>query len=1285
MSPTATDPLRPQPQAADGLVLADIMSRQLQQVDARTPLGDAASLMDQARVSSVVVTDGGLPVGILTENDMLRLLMAGTARATPVGKVMSTPLVTAKAEDTFTAAWGRMGAQGLRHLLVVDGAGQALGLVSETDFRNRMDTDVLKQMGSLSDLLERELPELPPTATMGDALQLMVALRSTYVLVTQAGRALGIVTERDVPRLIAQTDLATVSQQPLRDVANSPLHTVPDSIWVVEAVAQMQRLNVRHLVVENGQGQLVGVVQLHRLMARLGEHLQKQHGQRQHVELERRSRRAEDRLALAANAARIGFWEIELRTDKIKLSNHTGSLGGLEDEQGDSSVAAFLAAVADDDRARVQEALQNARQGVDTPVHLEYRIAGRGGQVNWFNSVGKTVSDDGSGHPTHILGATMDITERKQEQARLIEALALLQQRKTQLEHLSHTIERSPVVAVTWRAQRGKPLEYVSNNVSQWGYQPSDFRDSGLPFSSWIHPDDRARVKAEVAAHVEGLDVNFDQSYRLRAADGHWVWVEDHTWIERDASGDLLRIHGVLTDVTTQKWMAQSAATERAVLEQLAKGDELPGLLTHLALSYEALIPDVLCSVMLLDPVQRTLKASAAPSVPPGYLAAIDGTAIGPAVGSCGTAAHTGKVTIAHDIATDPLWADYREPALAHGLAACWSVPIIADRGRVLGTFAVYARQPKSPTAPELQVIERGAYLAGLAIERDNNQQTLRKLSLGMEQSPNAIIITDLQGEIEYANHAFYEASGYTPDEVLGKNPKFLRSGKTPASTYAQMWTTLANKQAWKGEFINHRKDGSEYIEAVRISPVHQPDGSVTHYLAIKEDITRQKQAEQQIYRLAYFDVLTGLPNRQLLADRFAQAASMAKRLGGNLALMFLDLDHFKNINDTLGHSAGDELLMQAARRLESLVREGDTLSRQGGDEFVLVLPGCDAHDAQMVAAKLVEQHNRSFVVAGQDVVVTLSVGIAMYPNDGTDFEDLSKSADVAMYQAKQAGRNTFRFFKPDMQARSGRTLMLENSLRYAMDNGQLELVYQPQVSLTNGQLVGMEALLRWRHPELGMVSPAEFIPLAEAGGQILRIGEWVMRTAAQQLKDWMDQGMDSVVMAVNLSAVQFRDPGLAATVARVLHDTQLPPNCLELELTESVAMGDPLGAVVVMDEIHALNVSMSIDDFGTGYSSLGYLKRFKVGKLKIDQSFVRDITTDPDDKAIVSAIIGLASNMGLRTIAEGVETPGQLAWLRLQGCDEAQGYFFNKPLPPGELLAWINNNNGLLPSRSMG
>ncbi len=1279
LSTAATPPELTSPPAVESLVLADIMSRQIQQVDADSPLSEAARLMEQGHISSVVVTQAGRPAGILTENDMLRLLMAATPTDTRTGAVMSTPLATAHGGDAFTDAWARMSSQGYRHLLVVDANGQAQGVVTETDFRNHMDARLLMKMGGLSDLMERELPELPPSATLGEALQLMLEQRSTYVLVTQNHRALGILTERDIPHLMASSDLAALSTQPLLDVAKSPLHAVREDTWMVEAVAQMQRLHVRHLLVENPEGLRVGMVQMHRLMTRMGEYLQQQHHRTEHTELQRRSQRAEDRLALAAQAARIGFWEVDLHTGQFHLSHHTGTLNGQDLTQGQTSVSAFLDAVYTADKPRVLQAIQNAKQHLDATVNLEYRVNARGGQVKWFHSVGKTVSQNSSGKPTHALGVTMDITERKNEQARLIEALALLQQRQSQLEHLSRTVERSPVVAMTWVTEPGWPVQYVSHNVSQWGYQPRDFHNGALLYEQLIHPDDAGRISAEVADHLQQRRDHYDQSYRLRAADGRWIWVDDHTWVERDASGHLLRVHGVLTDVTEKKWMEQSAAIERTLLEQLSKGSELQTLLTTLTQGYEGLMSGVLCSVLQLDPRTQTLHSAVAPSLPADYCRAIDGQRIGPAVGSCGTAAHTGQATIVSDIAHDPLWADYREVAQAHGLAACWAVPIKGHEDRVLGTFAMYTRQPQAPKPAELQVIERGAYLAGLAIERHHTQQDLHKLSMAVEQSPNSIVITDLNADIEYANQAFFDASGYTADEVLGKNPKFLHSGKTPASTYAQMWTALVNKQAWKGEFINQRKDGSEYVESVHISPVQRPDGQVTHYLAIKEDVTRQKQADQQIYKLAYFDVLTGLPNRQLLADRFSQAASMIKRQNQPLALMFLDLDHFKNINDTLGHSAGDDLLVQVARRLESLVREGDTLSRQGGDEFVLVLPGCDAQNAQQVATKLVEHHNRSFVVGGQDVVVTLSVGIAMFPSDGTDFESLSKSADVAMYQAKQAGRNTFRFFKPDMQARSGRTLMLENSLRYAMENGQLELVYQPQVSLANGQLVGLEALLRWRHPELGMVSPAEFIPMAEASGQILRIGEWVMRTAAQQLKTWMDQGLGALVMAVNLSAVQFRDPGLAALVARVLHDTQLPPACLELELTESVAMGDPLGAVVVMDEIHALNVAMSIDDFGTGYSSLGYLKRFNVGKLKIDQSFVRDITTDPDDKAIVSAIIGLASNLGLRTIAEGVETPGQLAWLRLQGCDEAQGYFFNKPLPPDALLDWIRSN-GLRP-----
>jgi len=557
--------------------------------------------------------------------------------------------------------------------------------------------------------------------------------------------------------------------------------------------------------------------------------------------------------------------------------------------------------------------------------------------------------------------------------------------------------------------------------------------------------------------------------------------------------------------------------------------------------------------------------------------------------------------------------------------------------------------------------------------ERMRTEESLRQLSQVVEQGPIAVIITDIDGIIQYVNPEFCAKSGYRSDEVVGQNPRILSTGDKTREEYALMWSTIRQGRPWRGIFRNRRKDGSHYWEEAVIAPVRDQGGVITHFIAIKQDVTERKAAEAHVEFLAHHDALTGLPNRVLVRDRWTQAVAYAERSGNKVGLMFLDLDNFKSVNDALGHPAGDHLLRGVASRLRECVRETDTVSRQGGDEFLVVLSDIrDAEAVGVIAEKIEARMAAAFEIAGQEVVTSLSIGLCLHPDDGDDFDALLQRADMAMYHAKEAGRNTHRFYTEQMNVDADAQLRMRTSLRRALSRGEFALHYQPQLGLEDGEVIGVEALIRWNHPELGLLPPSRFIPIAEESGLIVPIGEWVLNEACRQAAEWQRQGLPYVTVAVNLSALQFKQGDLLAVVTRALTMSQLSPAYLELELTESILIQDVEAALKTVAELKALGVKLSIDDFGTGYSSLSYLKRFDVDKLKIDQSFVRDISDNANDSAIVSAIVQMARSLGLKTIAEGVEDARMLECLRSHDCDEVQGYHFARPMPPDQVRAFL-------------
>lgn len=765
-----------------------------------------------------------------------------------------------------------------------------------------------------------------------------------------------------------------------------------------------------------------------------------------------------------------------------------------------------------------------------------------------------------------------------------------------------------------WKAQLGFEDHELANEFESW--------------SSRLHPEDAPLVMAKLDEFLTCPSDVWSMEFRLRCKNDSYVWTLARGTPVLNEAGICTRILGVHINIDEQKKNASKLAENEQRLT-LALRAANQGLYDLNVQTGEALVSDEYAVMLGYDP-QSFVETNAA-------------------------------------------WLERLHPG---------------DHSRVSKTYRDYVNGKTSEYRVEFRLrTKNGAWVwilsVGSIVERDKLGEPLRllgthtditELKLAQEKARQAaqvfrstiegVTITDLDGTIVDVNQAFSGITGYTRDDVVGLNSKILKSGKHGEDFYEIMWSSLAEQGSWRGEIWNRRKDGSIYPSLLTISRVDDENGSPSGYVGVFSDISLTKKHEEHLEYLAHHDPLTGLPNRMLFHAIMDQAISRAKRESETLAVLFIDLDRFKIINDTYGHFVGDELLRLVGLRLSNVIRGDDRVARISGDEFAAFLENVGSSDnAALVVRKIQSAFEQPFTIDNKEINVACSIGVSLYPNDSLDISSLIRFADTAMFRAKQDGRNNYQFYTGEMTEAATEALFLESAIANALRNQEFHLVYQPQVDLSSQKIIGLEALIRWHHPERGVIPPSHFIPFAEKVGLVREVGVWVLNEACRQASEWRKFGYDFGNVAVNISGRQVHQQGFAALVLAtlILHD--LPPKYLELEVTESFLMEHEEEGIRQLKELRDAGVSIAIDDFGTGYSSLSYLKHLPIDRLKIDQSFVRDIPQDANDMAIADAVISLGRAMGLNVIAEGIETSDQISFLTEKGCTQGQGYYYHRPL----------------------
>ena len=1258
--------------------VADAMTRQVITLQEDDNLGAAARQMADRVLSCIVVARGHLPVGILSERDVVRLFRESVdPQSIRLSQVMSHPLHTVRAGELLAVAMQMLEQDGIRRLVVVDEKSSLVGLLTRHDIVKTLQE---QYVDLLQDTIERLERDLHVTRDRLESVEHRLLQRSVMDQVNDAV----LVVELDTGRVVEANELAHEfldysHEELLGRHCHDFIELFPDdTAWHAWA----DSFPARGMRVEET-----------RFQRRIGTWLT--------VEVSLRHARSEGRsfvVAVARDITRRKQDEMRIRQDReqqavlreiLEIGIGDGTLverlsrcldrlltvswltllpkAGIFDMPGDGKGLRLLVAhhlptelhtlcarvangqclcgrAAETGATQFSDCLDH-RHDIHYPgmaEHGHYSLPLRSGA----EMLGVLVLYLPHHHPRiqaeqEFLEAVADALASLLRRERVETALAESRNRLIQAESQAH-------LGFWWFDPRSGETYWADEIYRILGLDPALAASQAL-LRERVHPQDWPALSASLeAALATGADHH--ASYRIRRPDGSLRHIECRGSAERDAEGKVARLTGTFQDVSevrrAHERLRESEAQIRLLLDSTAE------------------------AIFGVDVEERCTFVNRACLDLLGY-------------------AHADEL-LGHPI-HDLIHHHYAD-GMPYPSAACRALPAQLKGSRVHVDDEVFWRKDGSALPVEYwsHPILRDGMVVGAVVtfldisQRRRSEENLRLAAKVFENTQEGVMITDGEGRILSVNKAFSAITGFAEEEALGRNPSLLNSGRHDTEFYQTMWAELNGKGAWQGEIWNRSKTGEVYPEWLSISTVHDDWGRVANYVGVFSDISQIKHSEAQLEYLAHHDPLTDLPNRSLFQARLGHAIHVARRHEQRIGLLFLDMDGFKNINDSLGHPSGDELLQAVARRMTENLRAVDTLARLGGDEFVILLENLrDTREAAIVAQNVLTLLMKPFqLAAGHEVFIGASIGISLFPDDADDATQLVRNADAALYQAKAQGRNTYRFYTEALTRSANERLHMESSLRRALENGEFVLHYQPQVRLRDGRLIGAEALVRWQPPGEALIPPGQFIPLAEETGLIRPLGEWVLRTACAQFRAWRDAGLPALSLAVNLSTRQFEQRDLAARVGEILRETGYPADHLELEITESAIMAQGEQASDTLDQLKRLGAALSIDDFGTGYSSLAYLKRFAVDKLKIDQSFIRDIPHNPNDQEIAATIVAMARNLNLHVLAEGVETDEQLAFLRLHGCDAFQGYLFSPPLPADAFEQLLRGISSTRPDR---